>query len=39
VKITKGELRLGLSIPFDGEHETMVYKHWVSPSSMLMQQD
>lgn len=28
VKITKGELRLGLSIPFDGEHESMVYKHW-----------
>jgi hypothetical protein len=28
VKITKGELRLGLSVPFDGEHESMVYKHW-----------
>jgi hypothetical protein len=28
VKITKGELRLGLSVPFDREHESMVYKHW-----------
>jgi hypothetical protein len=30
IKITKGHLRLGLSVPFDGDHETMVYKHWVS---------
>ncbi|KAF2133702.1 zf-PARP-domain-containing protein [Dothidotthia symphoricarpi CBS 119687] len=28
VKILKGELRLGISIPYDGEHESWVYKHW-----------
>jgi hypothetical protein len=27
-KIAKGELRLGISVPFDGEHESWVYKHW-----------
>ncbi|KAG9185928.1 hypothetical protein G6011_07259 [Alternaria panax] len=34
VKITKGELRLGLSVPFDGEHESMVYKHWQCMSTI-----
>lgn len=29
IKITKGELRLGILIPFDGEHASTVYKHWV----------
>ncbi|RII11570.1 hypothetical protein CUC08_Gglean005569 [Alternaria sp. MG1] len=38
VKITKGELRLGLSIPFDGEHETMVYKHWICMSTYDLEQ-
>ncbi|EOA87892.1 uncharacterized protein SETTUDRAFT_27830 [Exserohilum turcica Et28A] len=28
IKITKGELRLGILIPFDGEHASTVYKHW-----------
>jgi hypothetical protein len=28
VKIAKGELRLGIRVPFDGEHESWVYKHW-----------
>lgn len=29
IKIAKGELRLGLSIPFDdGEGSSYVYKHW-----------
>ncbi|CAO2650026.1 Nn.00g013180.m01.CDS01 [Neocucurbitaria sp. VM-36] len=27
-KIVKGELRLGLAIPFDGEHVSWVYKQW-----------
>jgi hypothetical protein len=27
-KIAKGELRLGLSVPFDGDHESWQYKHW-----------
>jgi hypothetical protein len=27
-KIVKGELRLGLSVPFDGDHESWQYKHW-----------
>ncbi|KAJ4373084.1 hypothetical protein N0V83_003375 [Neocucurbitaria cava] len=26
--VLKGELRLGLAIPFDGEHVSWVYKHW-----------
>jgi hypothetical protein len=33
-KIAKGELRLGISVPFDGEHSSWQYKHWyVSLSS------
>ncbi|KAH7412269.1 hypothetical protein DE146DRAFT_751396 [Phaeosphaeria sp. MPI-PUGE-AT-0046c] len=28
VKIAKGELRLGISVSYDGEHESFVYKHW-----------
>jgi hypothetical protein len=27
-KIAKGEMRLGISVPFDGEHESWQYKHW-----------
>jgi hypothetical protein len=27
-KIAKGELRLGILRPFDGEHATYAYKHW-----------
>jgi len=27
-KIAKGELRLGICVPFDGEHSSWVYKHW-----------
>ncbi|KAL1792531.1 hypothetical protein ACET3X_009038 [Alternaria dauci] len=38
VKITKGELRLGLSVPFDGDHETMVYKHWKCLSAYDLEQ-
>lgn len=30
VKITKGELRLGIYVDFDGEHTSTYYKHWVS---------
>jgi hypothetical protein len=28
IKILKGELRLGLVTPFDGEHTSMLFKHW-----------
>lgn len=28
LKIAKGELRLGVSVPFDGDHESRQYKHW-----------
>ncbi|USP78990.1 gfo idh moca family protein [Curvularia clavata] len=28
VKITKGELRLGIYVDFDGEHCSTYYKHW-----------
>ncbi|KAJ4349507.1 uncharacterized protein N0V89_008123 [Didymosphaeria variabile] len=28
IKIQKGELRLGILRPFDGEHVSFVYKHW-----------
>ncbi|KAF1848830.1 zf-PARP-domain-containing protein, partial [Cucurbitaria berberidis CBS 394.84] len=28
IKVTKGELRFGISVPFDGEHGSWVYKHW-----------
>jgi hypothetical protein len=28
LKIAKGELRLGISVPFDGDHESWQYKHW-----------
>jgi len=38
VKITKGELRLGLSVPFDGEHESMVYKHWQCMSAFDLEE-
>jgi len=38
VKITKGELRLGLSVPFDGEHESMVYKHWQCMSTFDLEE-
>jgi hypothetical protein len=31
-EVQGGELRLGLLIPFDSEHESMVYKHWVNDS-------
>jgi hypothetical protein len=31
VKIVKGELRLGLGVPFDGEHSSWQYKHWYAP--------
>jgi hypothetical protein len=28
IKITKDELRLGICVPFDGDHSSMKYKHW-----------
>lgn len=28
VKVTKGQLRLGIVIPYDGEANTVHYKHW-----------
>ncbi|EDU45103.1 zf-parp-type zinc finger protein [Pyrenophora tritici-repentis] len=28
IKILRNELRLGILVPFDGEHSIMVYKHW-----------
>jgi hypothetical protein len=34
VKIVKGELRLGLGVPFDGEHESWQYKHWYAPAQV-----
>lgn len=30
IKITKGHLRLGILVNFDGEHTSTYYKHWVS---------
>jgi hypothetical protein len=32
-KVQGGELRLGLLIPFDDEHSSIVYKHWVRASA------
>jgi hypothetical protein len=32
VKIVKGELRLGISVPYDGDHSSWVYKHWYAPT-------
>lgn len=28
VKIQKGELRMGVLVDFDGEHQSMVWRHW-----------
>lgn len=28
VKIAKGELRLGISVSYDGDHDSLQYKHW-----------
>jgi len=29
ITITKGNLRIGINVPFDGEHTSTMYKHWV----------
>ena len=30
IKIGRDELRLGILVPFDEEHSSLVYKHWVN---------
>jgi hypothetical protein len=36
VKIQKGELRLGICIPFDGDHSLWQYKHWFAWGSFYI---
>jgi hypothetical protein len=34
LKIAKGELRLGIHVPFDDDHGSWMYKHWWAPESV-----
>ncbi|OAL45666.1 glucocorticoid receptor-like (DNA-binding domain) [Pyrenochaeta sp. DS3sAY3a] len=37
IKIAKGELRLGILVPFDGDHGSWMYKHWKCMSDYDLQ--